>query len=100
MLPAARRVWRGELPLFDAFWMWMFLGGLLVNGATTGIFYMLLAEDRAVLALVAGYGLSVPYNVFAMVGVWRAADRYRGPVLWADAARIAAVAFLLVLTVT
>jgi hypothetical protein len=39
--------------------------------------------------------LPLPYNVLAVVGVWRSADTYNGPRHWATLARVAAVAWSL-----
>ena len=100
MTGSLKRLWRGEVPLAEAFWTWAVLGGLLVNGVTTGLFLALVSWDRPILALVIGYGLSVPYNLLAMAGVWRAADRYAGDRAWAETARIVALVGFVVLTLT
>jgi len=100
MLRGMKQLWRGELPLAKAFWGWAVVGAVVVNGATTGLFIALLSYDLPILALLVGYGLSVPYNVVALVGVWRAADRHPGARLWAEVARYAAALGLAVLTVT
>ena len=70
-----RRLWSGELSLDEAFWSYAVIGGLAVNLATTFLFLILVATDRPLLALAAGYGLSVPYNIVVLVGVWRSAER-------------------------
>lgn len=100
MVGTLKQLWRGEVPLATTFWTWAVLGGLLVNGATTGLFLVLVARDLPILAFVVGYVLSVPYNVFAIVGVWRAADRYAGDRTWAETARVVALVGLIVLTLT
>ena len=45
-------------------------------------------------------GLSVPYNIVALVGVWRAADRYEGDQALADLLRIVTLVGMILLTVT
>ena len=72
------RLWLGELALAEAFWTWAVLGGALVNLITSLLFYALIIHDRPVLALLAGYGPSLPYNLVVLVGVWRSADRHAG----------------------
>ena len=72
-----RSLWLGELPLGEAFWTWAIGIGLLV-----------------------GYALSVPYNVVAVVGVWRSAERYHGPTGHAELARIATVIVMVLLSMT
>lgn len=70
-----RRLWRGEIPLEDAFWTYAVFGGIAVNVATSLCFLILVTMDLTVWALLLGYGLSLPYNLIAVVGVWRAAER-------------------------
>lgn len=95
-----RRLWRGELPLGEAFWGWAVLGGLLVNLSTSLGFYLLLIEDLLIPALLVGYGLSLPYNLIVVVGVWRSANAYRGGKTWADLARIVTLVGMAVLSAT
>jgi hypothetical protein len=95
-----RALWSGELPLGEAFWTWAIAVGLMVNLTTTALFLALIAVDRPWAALFVGYALSVPYNVLAVVGVWRSAARYQGPAGHAELARIAVVIVMLLLSVT
>lgn len=81
------KLWRGDLPLGDAFWNWAVLGGLIVNVSTSLIFLWLITIDQPLAALVVGYGLSLPFNAVATIGVWRAAARHDGPAIQADLAR-------------
>jgi hypothetical protein len=100
MLSPLGRLWRGELPLADAFWTWAVLVALLVNGTTTAGFVALIMAGWPISALIVGYAFSVPYNVVAGVGVWRSAARYDGPSHWAMLARILAVIGLSLLSLT
>jgi len=95
-----RRLWRGELPLGEAFWGWAVLGGLLVNLGTSLGFYLLLIEDLLIPALLVGYGLSLPYNLIVVVGVWRSANAYDGDKTWADLAKIVTLVGMAVLSAT
>lgn len=97
---AVIRLWRGELPLSTAFWTWAVAGGMAVNVTTSVVFLILIARDQPIAALIAGYVLSVPYNILATVGVWRAAGRYAGPPHWAQAARLVTVVAMGVLSLT
>lgn len=63
------------MPLAEAFWTWAVLGGLAVNLSTSTLFLLLLLQDRTWAAFLAGYGLSVPYNILVTVAVWRSAAR-------------------------
>lgn len=93
-------LWRGELPLGEAFWTWAIGIGLLVNLASSMLFLGLMTMDRPWAALVVGYVLSVPYNLLATVGVWRSAARHEGDPGQANLARLVTVVVMLVLTVT
>ncbi len=95
-----RALWTGNLPLGDAFWTWAVIGGLLVNISTSSLFLMLIMLDQPWLALIVGYGFSVPYNVAVTVGVWRSAERHDGPGAHADLARWATVILMTVLSMT
>jgi hypothetical protein len=95
-----RRLWRGEVPLSDAFWTWAVLGGLAVNMPTSALFLWLMTLDQPGLAFLAGYAISLPYNLIATVGVWRAAERHPGDRVWAEAARIVTLSGMIVLSVT
>lgn len=95
-----RSLWLGELPLREAFWTWAIGVGLLVNVTTSALFLAMIAADRPWAALLFGYALSVPYNVLAVVGVWRSAAHYEGPISHAELARLVAAILMLVLTLT
>lgn len=95
-----RLLWRGELPLAQAFWTWAVVVALIVNGVTTLAFLLLILAGQPVAALLVGYPIPVAYNIVAGVGVWRAAARYSGDPQWAMLARIASFAGLLVLSLT
>jgi hypothetical protein len=93
-----RALWSGDLPLGEAFWTYAVAGGVIVNGATTLLLLVLLAADRPVMALLLGYGLPLPYNVVALVGVWRSAARHDGKRLHAELARIVTPVLIAVLS--
>ena len=99
-MKALRRLWRGEMALPDAFWNWAVIGGLAVNLTSSAAFLFLIVADRPVVAAVAGYLVSVPYNIVVAVGVWRAAERYDGERRWADLARIVTAVGMVLLSVT
>lgn len=94
------RLWHGEVPLQQAFWNWAVFGGIAVNGATSILFFTLLLHGYTLAAFVVGYALSVPYNVFVTVGVWRSAARYDGERRWADLARAVTVIGMTLLSLT
>lgn len=95
-----RSLWLGELRLGEAFWTWAIGIGLFVNLTTSALFLALITADRPWAALFIGYVLSVPYNLVAVVGVWRSAARYHGPACHAELARIVIVIVMLLLSMT
>jgi hypothetical protein len=95
-----RALWSGNLPLGEAFWTYAVSVGLTVNLITTLLFLVLISWDRPVAALFVGYALSVPYNVVALVGVWRSAGRYQGERIHADLARIVTLVGMVLLSVS
>lgn len=99
-MPQLLTLWRGDYSLSDAFWTWAVTVGLLVNVATSVVFLILIMQDQPWAALLIGYGLSLPYNVVAVVGVWRAAASYDGPSIHADLARGATIILMAALSLT
>jgi hypothetical protein len=97
-MPRLRALWSGDLPLGEAFWTYAVGGGVAVNGVTTLLLFTLLAADRPIAALLLGYGLPLPYNVTALVGVWRSAARHQGKRLHAELARIVTPVLIAVLS--
>lgn len=97
---ALGRLWRGEIPLPDAFWTWAVTIGFIVNATTSVGCYALLAADRPVAALIVGYLPSVPYNVVATVGVWRASHRPDADPAFARFARIVILPLMVLLSLT
>ena len=94
------RLWSGQVPLGRAFWNYAVLGGLAVNLTTSMMFLAFVSRDLPIAALIAGYGLSVPYNLVVLVGVWRAADRHEEDKPLAETLRIVTLVGVLVLTIT
>jgi hypothetical protein len=93
-----RRLWRGELPLTEAFWTWAVGIGLTGNIAAILVALILLTEDQPLAALIVGHGVPLPYNIVASVGVWRSA-RHSGHRGFADTARIVTIVMMVVLTI-
>jgi hypothetical protein len=94
------RLWRGEVPLEQTFWTWGVLVALVVNMSTTVGSYVLLTEDRPVAAFVVGYLMSVPYNLFMLVAVWRAVARFEEDPRVARRTRIFTVLWMTLLSLT
>lgn len=95
-----RALWLGDIPLSEAFWTWAVLVGLLINIASSVVFLALIMHDQLLAALLIGKAVSLPYNLAALVGVWRSAARYNGPAVHAELARVTTVVLMMVLSLT
>lgn len=93
-------LWRGDVPLSQAFWIWFAFIGLPLNLTTSVLFLALIAMERPMAALVAGYALSVPYNILVAVGVWRAAGRPGVPPRLRSLARAVTIAGMVAFSLT
>lgn len=94
-----QRLWSGDLALDEAFWTYAVLYGVALNLTTSLLFLTLISADWPITALLLGYGLSLPYNVLALVGVWRAAAR-EGPSPRADLYRALTLVGMVILSLT
>ena len=95
-----RALWAGELPLSEAFWTYAVAIGLSVNVVSSLLFLALISADRPLAALFVGYVCSVPYNVVAVVGVWRSAARHEGDRAHAELAPLVTLVGMILLSVT
>ncbi len=93
-----RRLWTGEMPLARAFWEYAIVYGFVLNLFTTIASFALLTADASPALALAIFLLPLPYNLFVLVAVWRAAARYAGPSHWAGFARAAVVLWVLLAT--
>jgi hypothetical protein len=91
-------LWRGEIPLARAFWLYAVACGAALNLIATIVAFTALASGSPPVLAVALFLLPLPYNVFTVIVVWRAADRYDGDARWAAAARLAAILWASLLT--
>jgi len=86
-----RALWLGEAPLGVAFWWYAIMVGTLLNVVATLLFVALSAAGAPDGIAAIAFLLPVPYNLFAVVAVWRSAGRYAGPPLHVLLARLAVI---------
>jgi len=96
---ALLRLWRGDLPLSEAIWVWGILVALPINILTSLAFLWLMTLDLPWAALIIGNVPSIPYNIVCAVGIWRAARQIPDPAR-RTALRALTVAAASVLSVT
>ncbi len=93
-----KRLWEGEVPLGEAFWSYAVSYGLLLNVVTSFCFTLLLINGAPLIWLMVAFCIPLPYNLLAVVAVWRSADRYPGSRHRAELARVGTVFWMLFLT--
>jgi hypothetical protein len=94
----ARRLWRGDMTLRSAFWDYAIIYGSLLNLATTVAALGAYAAGWPLAVAAAIFLSPLPYNLLAVLNVWRSAERYSGPRLWANLARLVVVIWAIVAT--
>ena len=93
-----KQLWGGEVPLGEAFWSYAVSYGLLLNVVTSFCFTLLLIREAPLVWLIVSFCAPLPYNILAVVAVWRSADRYAGARHRAELARVGTVFWMLFLT--
>lgn len=77
-----QRVWRGELPLWAAYWLF----GVGGNMSFALLLWRVAARTRGVAPWLVYFG-SLAWFVLIFRGIWRSAGCYAGPPLWPGLAR-------------
>ena len=85
MIAFLTRLGRGEFGLAKTYWFGWVLSDIawLVPAAIVGLIVQLAGDLATTLTLAVLAPLYLAYNLLVMVGVWRAADAYRGWRGWA-----------------
>ncbi len=95
-----RRLWAGQLPLATAFWTCAIIWGTALNLAATLAALALLAAGAPAALAAALAALPIPFNFLVLVAVWRSAQAYQGPRLWAELARVLSLIWALAASAT
>jgi hypothetical protein len=82
LFDALRRLWRGQQPLWKAFWLFFALGSVLIlvlalavyGSIATLLQKMGFGDSAFVPALVLTLVTALSYDIFAAVGAWRSAS--------------------------
>ncbi len=88
---------RGEIPLPYAFWLYAVSYGTIINLIVTGLALGVLAAGGPAWLALAVFLTPLPYNLLAVLAVWRSADRH-GDATWANAARVGIVTWAILAT--
>jgi hypothetical protein len=92
-------LWSGRAPLPRAFWEYAICYGSLLNLVTTFASLAALSMGAAGLVALALHFMPLPYNLFAVVAVWRSAGHYPGPAIWGPLSRIGVIVWALIASV-
>ena len=96
LLAHFRRLWFGLPSLSAIFWHDMVIGGSAINLTASLAAFLMFAADAPIVASTGMFFAPLPYNLLLVTAVWRSASRK--PSEWNWPARLAAVGWLLVLT--
>lgn len=79
-----KALWRGEIPLVKAFWLY-FMGGFILIWVTSllfvqyAIYFPLQANTDVIkITLLLSVIIWIPYQIVAIVGVWMSSNCYTG----------------------
>lgn len=86
-----RKLWRGDLPLGQAFWEYAIAYGTSANLVATGAAIAAATAGLPDLVALCIFFSPLPYILAAVLGVLRSANKYQGPAERATMARIAVI---------
>jgi hypothetical protein len=84
-------LWRGNVPLSQAFWEYAIAYGTIANIVATAPAVAAVAAGLPDAMAIGLFLAPIPYILTAVVGVVRGADRYQGPPMWAGLAKVAVI---------
>lgn len=91
MLRNLTALWRGEMPLDRAFWEFAIAYGTTANIVATVAAIGAAAAGLPDILVIGIFVTPLPYIFLAVLGVFRSAHRYQGPLEWRHLARVAVV---------
>jgi hypothetical protein len=91
MIAHLAALWRGDIPLGQAFWEYAIAYGTIANIVATAATIATVAAGLPDALAISLFLMPLPYILTAVVGVVRSAGKYRGPPQWATMAKIAVI---------
>lgn len=80
-----KTLWRGEAPLVITYWLFGFVGSLVIYGISTELFNVTSSK----LVKLSMLAVIVAYQAFVTVSIWRASKKYKGKRGYAVLAQVA-----------
>lgn len=84
-------LWKGDVPLGQAFWGYAIVYGTIANVVATAAAIAAVAASLPDALAIGLFLVPIPYILTAIIGVVRSADRYQGPPMWASMAKVAVI---------
>ena len=84
-------LWKGNVPLDQAFWGYAIVYGTIANVVATAAAITAVAASLPDALAIGLFLVPIPYILTAVIGVVRSADRYQGPPMWASMAKVAVI---------
>jgi hypothetical protein len=97
-IAAFKAFWRGDVPLGRAFWIWGIVSGGIVSLACTTVALALLAGGAPGWLAIVVFAAHIPWNLVLLVGVWRSSEGSAVQKQTQQLARLAMVAWVLLLS--
>lgn len=91
LVAALSALWKGELPLSQAFWEYAIAYGTIANIAATVAAIAAATAGLPDVVAIAIFLLPLPYILVAVIGIVRSANRYQWPRHWAGMAKVAVI---------
>ncbi len=79
------KFWNGDLSLPMSYWGVGIGIGILFGFIVTAFIVAAGMSDDAM------WGFIIPFQIYLVVGIWRSANKYKGPNFWAVLAKIAVI---------
>lgn len=89
-----KELWRGEVTLFKAYWVYGFAVSVLLNGLMLMLLGLTQMTPNSPFFMVLWIATTA-YGVFIAVAIWRSAGNYKGPKVWMALARTMVVLSIL-----
>jgi hypothetical protein len=86
-----RKLWRGDLPLGQAFWEYAIAYGTIANIVATGLAVAAVTTGLPEIVALGIFFSPLPYIFTAVLGTLRSANKYQGPAERATMAKIAVI---------
>lgn len=91
--------WKGEYPLWRAFWINFILADFILMIGFSFLFFSYLSEKETAIRLIFNYGIvAVFLAVWQTVGIWRSGEKYieqKGKKFWASLVQLFTISCLI-----